>query len=64
MIDRGSRLAIAASLAWVILAAFTILGTHVDVVAQLGTRDTATERAAEPTTLLAPSAVAPVVDEC
>ncbi len=36
MSEKQSRLAIAASLLWLLLASFVILGTHADVVAQLG----------------------------
>ncbi len=36
MSEKQSRLAIAASLLWLALASFVILGTHTDVVAQLG----------------------------
>ena len=36
MSERQSRFAIAASLLWVVLAVFVILGTHGDVIAQLG----------------------------
>lgn len=36
MSEKQSRLAIAASLLWLLLASFVILGTHTDLVAQLG----------------------------
>lgn len=36
MSEIQSRLAIAASLLWLLLASFVILGTHTDAVAQLG----------------------------
>ncbi len=36
MSEKQSKLAIAASLLWLALASFVILGTHTDVVAQLG----------------------------
>lgn len=36
MSEKQSRLAIAASLLWLALASFVILGTHTDVVAQIG----------------------------
>lgn len=36
MSEKQSKLAIAASLVWLALASFVILGTHTDVVAQLG----------------------------
>lgn len=54
MVDRESRLAIVASLAWVVLAAFAILGTHADVLAQLGTSEVRPEAAVEREAMLAP----------
>lgn len=36
MSEKQSRFAIAASLLWVVLAVFVILGTHGDAMAQLG----------------------------
>lgn len=39
MSEIRSRLAIAASLLWLLLASFLILGTHADVVAQLGAEE-------------------------
>lgn len=63
MVDRGSRWAIVASLTWVVLAAFAILGTHVDVVAQLGSGDMAAELWEAPA-LVAPHAQALPPREC
>ncbi len=63
MSERKSRVAIAASLLWIVLAVFVILGTHGDVVAQLGA-DEITVTAPDAGVVVAPLAKQPKAGQC
>jgi hypothetical protein len=61
MSEKQSRFAIVASLLWIVLAVFVILGTHGDVIAQGANEISVTPDAG---VMLAPATTQPKIGQC